>query len=188
MKTLAIITVGLALPLAACNQNTAPGNDREAQLDPAPKSAPIEPASAALANVATAIIKPETLTDADVRAIGGTEGRCVFRLTEVSFPSFVFEPGRQGVIKLNGKLIPVNAFGKDRYASGDLLVSTRLLDETGNAGLQGMELIVVPPGRKTNSAIAAMSSAPKRKLPLLFSGARFRNGPALGKGASPGRK
>ena len=28
-------TALIALPLAACNSNTAPGNDREAQLDPA---------------------------------------------------------------------------------------------------------------------------------------------------------
>ncbi len=148
MKTLAIIAAGFALPLAACKQNTAPGNDRKAQLEPAAKPAPVEPASAALANVAIAITKPETMTDADVQAIGGTKGRCVFRLTEVAFPSFIFEPGRQGAIKLNGKLIPVSAAGKDRYASGDLIITTRRLDETGDAGIQGMELIVVPPGAK----------------------------------------
>lgn len=148
MRTLAIIALGIAMPLAACNRNTAPGNDREAQLDAAPTPAPIMPASAALANVATAIIKPETMTDADVRAIGGTRARCVFRLTEVAFPSFVFESGRRGFIKLNGKLIPVDAAGPDRYVSGDLLVTTRLLGDEGSAGLQAMELIVVPPGAK----------------------------------------
>ena len=146
MKTLAIIAAGLALPLAACNQNTAPGNDREARSDPAPKSAPIEPAAAALANVAVEIVKPETLTDADVMAIGGTHGRCVFTLTEVGFPSFVYEPGRQGAIKLNGKLIPVTAAGENRFTSGDLTVTMRKVDEKGNAGLQAQEMIVVPPG------------------------------------------
>ena len=52
----------------------------------------------------------------------------------------------EGFIKLNGKLIPVSAAGTDRYTSGDLLVTTRLLDDEGNAGLQAQELIVVPPG------------------------------------------
>ncbi len=146
MKTTLILTAGLALALAGCNQNTAIGNDREAQLDPVATAAPIEPASSALANVATALVKPETMTDADVSAIGGKKGRCVFRLTEVGYPTFVYDPGNQGFIKLNGKLIPVSAAGADRYTSGDLLVTTRLLDDEGNAGLQAQELIVVPPG------------------------------------------
>lgn len=146
MKTTLILTAGLALALAGCNQNTAIGNDREAQLDPVATAAPIEPASSALANVATALVKPETMTDADVSAIGGKKGRCVFRLTEVGYPTFVYDPGNQGFIKLNGKLIPVSAASADRYTSGDLLVTTRLLDDEGNAGLQAQELIVVPPG------------------------------------------
>ena len=51
-------------------------------------------------------------------------------------------------IKLNGKLIPLSASGANRYASGDLVVATRDLDTTGNAGLRGQEIIVVPPGAK----------------------------------------
>ena len=38
-------TAIIALPLAACNSNTAPGNDREAQLDPPATAAPIEAAA-----------------------------------------------------------------------------------------------------------------------------------------------
>ena len=161
MRTLTLLALGVALPLAACNRNTAPGNDREAQLDPAPTPASIEPASAALANVATAIVKPETMTDADIRAIGGTRGRCVFRLTEVAFPSFVYEAGRRGFIKLNGKLIPVAAAGQDRYTSGDLLVTTRVLDDEGNAGLRSMELIVVPPGAKDELGYRGYVACPR---------------------------
>ena len=44
MNKFAYMTV-LALPLAACNSNTAPGNDREAQLDPPATAAPIESAA-----------------------------------------------------------------------------------------------------------------------------------------------
>jgi hypothetical protein len=140
--------VALSFVLAACNQNTAIGNDREAQLDPAPTPVPIEPAAAALQNVATVIVKPETMTAADVKAIGGERGRCVYRLTEVGFPTFIYEPGNRGFIKLNGKLIPVTAAGPDRYTSGELLIATRLVDEEGNAGLQAQEIIIVPPGAK----------------------------------------
>lgn len=136
------------MSLVGCNENTAIGNDREAQLDPPAKASAIEPASSALQNVATAIVKPETMTDADVAAIGGKDGRCVFRLTEVGYPTFVYEPGNRGFIKLNGKLIPVGAAGEDRYTGGDLLVATHLLDSEGNAGLQSQEMIVVPPGGK----------------------------------------
>ena len=146
-KTLYIFA-GLAFALAACNQNTAIGNDREAQVDPAPTPVPIEPAATALQNVATVIIKPETMTTADVQAIGGERGRCIYRLTEVGFPTFIYEPGVRGFIKMNGTLIPVTAEGRDRYTSGELLVATRLVDEEGNAGLQAQEIIVVPPGAK----------------------------------------
>ena len=145
MNRIIFAASALALGVAGCNQNTAPGNDREAELEPPASPAAIEPASVALANVATAIIKPETMTPADDKAIGGTDGRCVFRLTEVGFPSFIYEAGGEGFIKLNGKLIPLQAAGKDRFTSDNLLVATRAVDETGNAGMQAMEVIVVPP-------------------------------------------
>ena len=41
MNKIAILTLA-ALPLAACNTNSAIGNDREAQLDPPATAAPIE--------------------------------------------------------------------------------------------------------------------------------------------------
>ena len=148
MKNVSIVVTGIALALSGCNQNTAIGNDREAQLDPAPTAASIEPASQALQNVATAIVKPETMSDADIQAIGGTAGRCVYRLTEVGFPTFVYAPNGQAFIKLNGKVIPLTADGPDRYTSGELLVTTRTIDEEGNAGLQAQEIVVVPPGAK----------------------------------------
>ncbi|MEO1920285.1 MAG: DUF6692 family protein [Sphingomonadaceae bacterium] len=148
MKHAALSAVALALTLGACNQNTAIGNDREADLYPPPEAAAIEPAASALQNVATSIVKPETMSEADIAAIGGTQGRCVYRLTEIGYPVFVYEPGGEGFIKLNGKLIPLSASGANRYASGDLVVATRDLDTTGNAGLRGLEIIVVPPGAK----------------------------------------
>ena len=143
-----ILMGSLSAVLAGCNQNTAIGNDREALLDPPAEAAPIESASSALQGVATALVKPETMTDADIAAIGGDQGRCVFRLTEVGFPTFVYEQNGAGFIKLNGKLIQVEADEADRFTSGELLITTRALDDRGNAGLQAQQLIVVPPGAK----------------------------------------
>lgn len=134
-----------ALPLAACNSNTAPGNDREAQLDSPATAAPIESAASALANLSPGLMLPETMTDADLAALGA-ENSCQFRLTEVAFPSFVYDGSGQGAIKINGKLIPVTASGPDSYTSGDLRIQTRMLDDEGNAGLQMQELIVAAPG------------------------------------------
>lgn len=148
MRKHMMLLVGLSALLAGCNQNTAIGNDREAELDPPAEAAAIEPASNALQGVATALVKPETMSDADIAAIGGDRGRCVFRLTEVGFPTFVYQPDGSGIIKLNGKLIPVEPDGTDRFTSGELLVTTRMLDDEGNAGLQALRLIVVPPGAK----------------------------------------
>lgn len=137
----------LALPLAACNSNTAPGNDREAQLDPPATAAPIMDASSALANLTPGLMLPETMTDADLAALGA-ENSCQFRLTEVAFPSFVYDGGGRGAIKINGKLVPVTASGAGSYASGELRIQTRMLDDEGNAGLQMQELIVAAPGAK----------------------------------------
>lgn len=148
MKANLILIAGLSVTLTACNQNSAIGNDREAHLDPPAEASPIEPASSALQNVATGLVKPETMSDADIAAIGGTNGRCVYKLTEVGFPAFVYETGGQAFVKLNGKLIPLQAAGPDRFASGELLVALRTLDDEGNAGLQTQEVIIVPPGAK----------------------------------------
>lgn len=148
LRPAAVLCLPIALALAACNQNTAIGNDREAQLEPAPTPAPIMQAGPALANVATAAIKPETMSDVDIQALGGRRGRCAVVLTEVAFPSFLYEPQGQGAIKLNGKLIVLPRTGADRFADAGLIVTLQPGDEEGDAGLQAMEMIVVPPGAK----------------------------------------
>lgn len=145
MRALVGIVAALALPLAGCNQNTAVGNDREAQLDPAPTPAPIVGAAAALEDVAAELIKPQTMTAADIAALGGLDGKCVIRLTEVAKPSFVFEAGERGVIKLNATLIVLPATSANRFADGSLSVTLVPNGEEGDAGLTGMDMIVVPP-------------------------------------------
>lgn len=135
-----------SVALGACNENTAVGNDREAQLEPAPVPAAIVQAGPALANVATGMIKPETMSDADIQALGGRRGRCAVVLTEVAFPSFLYVPDGPGAIKLNGKLIILPQTEVGRFAAGGLIVILQPVDdEEGDAGLQAMEMIVVPP-------------------------------------------
>ena len=153
--TLAAIALPLALSLAGCNRNTATGNDREAQLDPAPSAAEIASATEALRNVSTALIKPETMSPADIAALGGLTGKCAVRLTEVAFPSFVYESGVRGVIKLNGKLIPLPATGQNSFRSGELGVTLLPNDEEGDAGLPAIDMIVVPPGAEDELGYAA---------------------------------
>ena len=134
-----------ALALTACNQNTAVGNDREAQVEPAPTPAPVMGAEAALRNVAPALIKPETMTNADIQALGGRDGRCAVVLTEVAYPSFLYEPEGPGAIKLNGKLIVLPRTSPAEFADGDLTVALQPVDGHGDAGLPAMKMIVVPP-------------------------------------------
>ena len=138
----------LSVSLVGCNQNTSIGNDREARVDPAPTSAPIVAAGAALQNVESAAIKPETMSDADVQALGGKSGRCAIKLTEVGFPSFLYRQDGPGAIKLNGKLIVLPKTSSGRFEADDLLVVLRPVDEVGNAGLKAAEMIIVPPGAK----------------------------------------
>ncbi len=134
--------------LAACNSNTAPGNDREAQIDAAPTPAARMGAAEALAGIATGAVQPETMTDADIAALGGRQGRCAIVLTEVSEPSFLYRPGGPGAIKLNGKLIVLPPAGAERFAEGGLTVVLRPVDGEGNAGLPEHEMIVMLPGAK----------------------------------------
>lgn len=161
MRVLAFFAMLLAL--AGCNRNTAIGNDREAQLEPAPRPAPIMAPEAALANVSTALIKPETMSVADLAAVGGLDGRCALRLTELAYPSFVFAPDGTGTIKLNGKLVPLPAAGEGRFARGDLSVILRPRDERGDAGLAGMDMIVLVPGAKDELGYAGFVDCTERK-------------------------
>ena len=158
MKKFALMAA-LALPLTACNSNTAPGNDREAQLDPPATAASIESAASALANVSPGLMLPETMTGADLAALGA-ESSCQFRLTEVAFPSFVYDGNGQGAIKINGKLIPVTASGPDSYASGELRIQTRILDDEGDAGLQMQEMIVAAPRAKDELGFWGYTTCP----------------------------
>lgn len=163
MRELIASAVMAVLTLSGCNRNEAIGNDREAQLEPAPTPAPVMAPQAALANVSGALIKPETMSEADLAVIGGLEGRCAVRLSEVAFPSFVYSIGEAGTIKLNGKLIRLPAAGEDRFAADGLVVTLREREERGDAGLRGMDFILVVPGSEDELGYAGFVDCSKRR-------------------------
>lgn len=137
-----------AAALAACNSNTAPGNDQEAEREAPAEAAPQMNAADALSGIATAAIMPETMTDADVASLGRIEGRCAFRMTEVGYPSFLYGgDGSQGAIKLNGKLIPLPSAGDGLYRDGGLTVRiVRVDEEAGRGGRREAEMVVMLAG------------------------------------------
>lgn len=149
-RRMTALSLGAALLVGACNQNTAPGNDREAQVDPPATAAPRMSAGEALSGVATGAIQPETMNEADLASLGGLAGNCVIRLTGVGYPSF-FENRAQGtgVVKLNGKLVELEKRGDGRFVDGGLTVQLRPVpsDESNN-GLPGADMIIALPGAK----------------------------------------
>ncbi len=133
-----VATRRLALVLAlaataACAENTAPGNDREAALDPPATAAEVVPAGEALRGVATGLLMPQIMTDADLRNVPAVDGRaesadrCSFRMTRVDHPVLVY--GTAAVIKLNGKLIPLAGIGEGRYGAEGVEVTVRPLED-----------------------------------------------------------
>lgn len=142
MKNAALVAVAL---LAACNSNTSPGADREAPHDSAAGPAPQMGARQALAGIATGAIQPQTMSDADIASLGGMEGRCAIRLTNVAFPSFLYEPGGEGTIKLNGKLVTLPWNRGERFSDAGLVVELAAVDGEGNSGLPEYEMIVMLP-------------------------------------------
>ena len=146
--TRTILALAAASALAACNSNTAPGNDQEAEREAPAEAAPQMGASEALSGIATGTIQPETMTDADVASLGGLDGRCTLRLTEVGLPSLLYGgEAREATIKLNGKLITLPSTGENLYRDGGLSVRFRPVDEeAGRGGRREAEMIVMLPG------------------------------------------
>ena len=140
-----IASLGLAALLAACNSNSAQGNDKLAELENPPVAAPRVDVATGLANVSPDGLYPGTLSRADIASIGGAAGRCVFRMTEVGFPAFVYGGSRpEGTIKLNGKLIMVPAQSGTRYAGGALTVDVQQRGDAGGDATLVMRMAGTP--------------------------------------------
>jgi hypothetical protein len=146
MRRASAILAGTAFLLAAgCAGNTAIGNDREAELDPPVQPAPILAAGAALQGIATSLVIPQIMTDADRGNIPDMTNSCQFRMTKVGEPVVVY--GSQAVVKLNGKLVPLQASGTGSYAADGVTVTVRALDDDADtANAFGAEFVLRLPG------------------------------------------
>ncbi len=122
-----------AAVLAGCGENTAPGNDREASLEAPAPPAELSTASAVTTGVATHLLAAETMTDPDLRNVPDMTDRCVFRYTRIGFPVFIYG-SEGGMIKLNGKLVPLPARGPGEYVDGPVSVTVRPLEEDEGEG------------------------------------------------------
>lgn len=117
----------LALLVAGCPENSAPGNDREAELAPPEPPAEVSSVGSAIGGVATGLLIPQTMTEADLANLPDVEVRCQFRFTTVGLPIVAY--GSAAVLKLNGKLVPLPATGDGRYAADGVTVTVRPLEE-----------------------------------------------------------
>ena len=132
MRRASSILAALAfLRVAGCAGNSAVGNDREAELDPPPRRAEVMAAGAALQGIATSLVIPQVMTDADLASVPDMTSRCVFRMTKVGEPVVVY--GTQAVVKLNDKLVPLPTSGAGSYAADGVTVTVRPLDDGAEA-------------------------------------------------------
>lgn len=142
------VALGLALTtvsLSGCLENPAPGNDREAELDPPATAAEMASAEQALAGVSVGLVMPEIMTDADQATLPAVGGACLFRMTTVGFPVAVY--GASSVLKLNGKLVRLTREAEGRYGDGGVSVAFRPLDGgVERGGSFPAEMVVRLPG------------------------------------------
>lgn len=150
MRHASFLLIAMALlPLAACSPpNQAPGNDTEAALDAPAPAAPQLPAAQALAGVEPVSIQPEIMNDADLAVLGGTKGRCAFRLTRVAYPSLLYG-NSNATIKLNGKLITLPLVAAGTYRDGPLSLTVSPAETAAPATDQHeVRMIIHPQGAR----------------------------------------
>jgi len=128
---------------AGCIDNPAPGNDREAALDPPAPPAPRVAVGAAIDGVDPGLLMPEIMTEADRRDLESPGSTCRFRMTRVGFPVAVY--GASAVVKLNGRLVTLAGTGEGRYATDGVEMTIRPLEER-TSGQFASELILWLPG------------------------------------------
>lgn len=130
--------IALGLVLSACTDNTAPGNDREAELSPPEPPAEVASVGGAVEGVAAGLLLPQPMTEPDLSNVPDGADRCLFRFTRVGLPIFAY--GAIGVLKLNGRLVPLEAagdggaMGDGRYAAGGVAVTMRPVGDAAEDG------------------------------------------------------
>lgn len=142
--TIFVVVTGLAW--AGCVENTAPGNDREAELEPPARPARVVSAASGIQGVAPHLLKLEIMTDADIAAAPRAgEDACRFRYTRVGFPVLLY--GSSGVAKVNGKLVSLERVDSGRYESGGVRVTVEPLEENETTnGISRARMTVRFPG------------------------------------------
>jgi hypothetical protein len=140
------LSLAMAILAAACTENTAPGNDREARLDAPSEPAKMESAREALSGVAVGLVMPEILTVPDQRPLPDPGEACRFRMTRVGFPVAVYD--RSAVtVKLNGRLVSLPATGDGRYADAGVEVTLQPLEaRTSPSETVATEFVLRLPG------------------------------------------
>jgi hypothetical protein len=156
---MAAVALALALRIAGCTENTAPGNDREAALAASEPPARMGRAGTVIQGVATGLLKPEIMTEADLTNVPDAADQCMFRMTRVGFPVLVY--GSTGVMKLNGRLVSLPSRGDGRYSEDDVAVTVRSLDEESGQGSQfAAELVLRLPGAPHELGFHGYSECP----------------------------
>lgn len=129
MKLSILLFTALFPIVVGCdNDNIAPGNDKESILETRPEASPVVGASDAIRNVAIELLKPEIMTEADLKVLPPAQ-KCRVRMTERGFPVLTFEQGLSGMatIKLNGKLVNLPSVTPGKYEADRIQVEVGLL-------------------------------------------------------------
>jgi len=130
---------------SGCTTNSAPGNDREAALDPPEPPPEVMAAGAAIQGIANSLPFPQTMTDADLDHAPGMGETCRFRMTRVGLPVLAY--GSAALIKLNDKLVTLPAAGAGRFAADGITASVRPLgDDPPARGQFAAEFVLQLPG------------------------------------------
>lgn len=148
MNGLPLQAAGLAavcgLALGGCGD--ARPDDRIMGTPPPPVAEPA-PAGTALRGANVPTLDPVTLDDAEITAVLGPGARCAFHYTRSGKPVAAFQADRgAGVVKLNGKLIPLAyapAAGGARLSAEALSldISTGETAQEADAGLVEAEMV-----------------------------------------------
>ena len=127
MRLRVIPLLALALTVSACPENSAPGNDRESELDPPTPPASLASVDAVIQGLEPSVLIPQAMTEDDVRSLPPELRSCVFRFTGEGQPIVTYGPGG-AVLKLNSKLAQVPGIADGRYASAGVDVTIREIE------------------------------------------------------------
>ena len=145
MRARAAVPLLAAVLATGCVENPAPGNDREAELEPPAPPAQVASPAEVLSGVSVALVMPETMSDADQGALPDVGASCRFHMTEVGFPVAVY--GSRAAMKLNGKLVSLPGEAEGRYGAAGISVTFRpLADAAEGEGTYPAEMVLRLPG------------------------------------------